>query len=285
MKKSTSLFFVFCVFSFFSFGQTKTVIGIVPFKQSLTRYSYRNSGSGDKVVAIQDAVTDVFLKSKRFALVEREKMGQITSEKQLQRQEDFIDGQVIEQSKSLGAEYIVMGNVTKADDKTTRTNAPIIGVVTTRTAEVTFNIKVVDVTTGVIMASHTFTGKGKGQNGFENALNDIKPEISKFIKKNFKVVVSIADIEKKDDQGKAVSLLIAGGSSLGVKAGNELKVYEAKVLEVDGKKLVRKKTVGKAVVARVEDENFSVCNITEGNALITEKLAEKARLKCEIINE
>src|SRR5687767_3869415 len=95
-----------------SFAQSKTLIGIVPFKsatQQEDRFTRNSSNSsGEYKTAIQDAVADAFLKTKRFSLVEREKMDQLKSEKNLQKDEDFIDGQVIEQSKSLGAQYVVL---------------------------------------------------------------------------------------------------------------------------------------------------------------------------------
>ncbi len=287
MKKLLLLLGI-CSIGFNSSFAQKTIIGIVPFKNSAERNDWNGYGTrtqNKEVTGIQDAVTDAFLRTKRFSLVDREKMDQIKSEKRLQQNEDFIDGTVIEQSKSLGAQYIVTGNVLKAEVATSTTHAPIAGNITSRNAEVSFSIKVVDVTTGEIMASNTFSGTGRGKNSFENAMEDIKPEIEKFIRDNFKVTVSIASIEEKAKSGDAMKVLISGGSSLGMKELNVLKVFEAKELTVDGKKLVRKVTIGKIVVAKVEDENFSVCNVTEGGDAIAQKVAAGAKVKCEIIND
>lgn len=285
MKKLMMLMFLFCFILNESFAQSKTIIGVVPFKNSYQGVGRNNRNLNSDVHAIQDAVTDVFMKTKRFSLVEREKMDQIKSEKNLQKNEDFIDGQVIEQSKSLGAQYIVVGNVSKAEESVSSTRAPFAGTITSQSAEIAFNIKVIDVATGEIMASNSFEGSGKGKNAMENALKDVKPDIEKFIKENFKITISIASIEEKNNRGDAVKVLIAGGTSLGMKETNELKVYEAKEMLVDGKKMIRKVTVGKIVVAKVEDENFSVCTVTEGGEAIAKKVEEHTSLKCEIINE
>ncbi len=267
--------------------QSKTIIGIVPFRsaEQKTNYYNRQSNTTEWITAIQDAVTEAFLGTKRFALVEREKMDQINGEKNLQKGEDFIDGQVIEQSKSLGAQYIVMGNVTKAELVTSQTTAPFAGTITSRTGEIAFSIKVVDVTTGLIAATQSFSGSGRGKNAIENALEKIKPDIEQFVRENFKVIVSVASVEEKNSQGDAVKVLISGGSSLGMKPGDVLKVYEQSELMVDGKKLARKVTLGKITVAKVEDENFSVCGVTEGGADIAKKVAAGAKVKCEIIQE
>lgn len=273
-----------------AFSQSKTTIGIVPFQapasQKTSYYtSYTNDDvtTGDAVTAIENAVTDAFMKTKRFVIVDREKMNEIHSEKELQKGEDFIDGSVIEQSKSLGAEYIVTGDVAKASSKTTQTSAPYAGTITTVKSDISFNIKVIDVSTGTIMASNSFSAKGRGKNAFENALDDIKPQIEQFIKDNFKVTLSVVSIDKKDENGQALKLLIAGGSSIGLQKETELKIFEATQLTVDGKKLTRKVTVGRARITHVDDENFSVALITEGNDKITEKLANGSKLKCELI--
>ena len=277
----------------YSFGQTKTLIGIVPFKSSsqeanprntYQRYSSENKLSNEYNTAIQDAVSDAFLNTKRFSLVEREKMDQLKSEKNLQKNEDFIDGQVVEQSKSLGAQYIVLGNISNAKVETRQTTLPYVGTTTTNVAEIAFSVRIVDVSTGEIIASNSFSKSSKGKSAFEDALKSLKPEIEKFIKDNFKIIASIASIEEKKNNGDALKVLISGGSSTGVLEKNVFKVYEVSELLVDGKKLTRKKTIGKIVVTKVDDENFSICLVTEGGADISKKMEAGTKLKCEIIN-
>jgi hypothetical protein len=272
-----------------SFAQNKTLIGVVPFKSAAQEhggYYSQNNSSGEYKIAIQDAVSDAFLKTKRFSLVEREKMDQLKTEKNLQKDEDFIDGQVIEQSKSLGAQYVVLGNVSKAVSESKETFIPVVGKsVKSNTAEIAFSIRIVDVSTGEIIASSSFNKTGKGKNAFEETLEAIKPDIELFIKNNFKIIASIASIEEKGSNGEATKVLIAGGSSTGVLEKNTFKVYELSELTVDGKKLTRKKTIGKVVVAKVEDENFSVCTVVEGGADIAKKMEGGAKIKCELVNE
>lgn len=278
-----------------AFSQSKTLIGIVPFKgggsseQTLTYGGVSNSGNYQ--TAIQDAVGDAFLKAKRFSLVERQKMDQLTSEKELQKGEDFIDGAVIEQSRSLGAQYVVLGNISKASvsqkERTiTHLPVPYVGGANSPTnfAEVAFSIRIVDVATGEIIASNSFSTTAKGKNAFEEALGDIQPKIEQFIKENFKVTASVASVEEKNSKGEVDKLLIAAGSNQGIKEKNEFKVFELTELEVDGKKLIRKKTIGSLVVVKVEDENFSVCQVKDGAAEIGRKIEAGAKIKCEIIN-
>ena len=88
MKKTTLLLCMCILIIGFTFGETKTLIGIMPFKNpssSNNGYYSNKSQADENTVAIQDAVTNAFLKSKRFDLVEREKMSQLKSEKERQK--------------------------------------------------------------------------------------------------------------------------------------------------------------------------------------------------------
>ena len=287
MKKTTLLLCMCILIIGFTFGETKTLIGIMPFKNpssSNNGYYSNKSQADENTVAIQDAVTNAFLKSKRFDLVEREKMSQLKSEKELQKSEDFIDGSVVEQTKTLGAQYVVMGNISESDVVSKTTNVYMVGNVTTLTAKIAFSIKIVDVATAQIIASSNFSKTAKGKNAFSDALELLNPEIEGFIKENFKVTVSIAEIEEKNKKGEAYKILIAAGSSTGVNKNDEFKVFENTEMVVDGKTLTRKKNIGKIIVDTVEDENFSKCTVKEGGKDIADKFAA-GKLKCEFITK
>lgn len=274
-------------FSMNLFGQSKTIVGIMPFTATNQNGSYNRSSQNNYIVAIQDAVSDAFLETKRFTLVEREKMELLRKEKQQQQTEEFIDGSVVEQSKSLGASYIVTGNILEAGIQEKQSEASIItgmaglGGITARKGVVNFNIKVVNVESGEILASEKFTASESGKNGFDKALDIIKPKIKEFIKNNFKTTVSVASIEDKAN-GK---LLVAGGSSLGIIVGTNLKIYEEAIYNIDGKRTIRKKELGKGTIEKVEDESFSICKITVNAPEIISKLENGAKIKCEVITQ
>jgi hypothetical protein len=255
-----------------AFGQSKTVIGIAPFKSGISQNS-------NNVVSVQETVADVFSRNKRLTLVEKDKMTQVKSDSVT------VDAQSLEQAKATGAQYIITGNVSRAAVEIKQTNIPVIGVTTTNVAEISFTLSVVDVARAEVIATSTFNGTGKGKIAFEDALKDLKPQIERFIKDNFKITVSIAEIEEKNSNGGAAKVLIVAGSLLGVKELDEFRVFELTELTVDGKKMSRKKTLGKIVVAKVEDENFSVCTVQEGGIDIAKKVEEGAKIKCEMITE
>jgi TolB-like protein len=259
-----------------AFGQSKTVIGIAPFKSGASQNS-------NNVVSVQETVADVFSRNKRLTLVEKDKMTQVKADS-LQTT-DAVDPQLLEQAKATGAQYVITGNVARAAVEIKQTNIPVIGVTTANVAEISFTMSVIDVARAEVIATSTFIGNGRGKIAFEDALKDLKPQIERFIKDNFKVTVSIAEIEEKNSNGGAAKVLIVAGSLLGVKELDEFRVYELTELTVDGKKMTRKKTLGKIAVAKVEDENFSVCTVQEGGIEIAKKVEEGAKIKCEMITE
>lgn len=269
------------------FGQNKTIVGIMSFTATNQNGYYNKSSQNNYVIAIQDAVSNAFLETKRFTLVEREKMDLLRKEKQQQQSEDFIDGSVVEQSKSLGASYIVTGNILEAGIQEKQSGASVItgmaglGGITARKGVVNFNLKVVNVETGEILASEKFTATENGKNGFDKALESIKPEIMNFIKDNFKTTINVASIEDKANS----KILIAGGSSIGITVGTNLKIYEEAVYNIDGKRTIRKKELGTGIVEKVEDENFSICKITLNATDIISKLENDTRVKCEVITQ
>jgi TolB-like protein len=257
-----------------AFGQSKTVIGIAPFKSGASQNS-------NNVISVQETVSDMFSRNKRLTLVEKDKMTQV----KVDSSAEAVSPQLLEQAKSTGAQYVITGTVSKAAVEIKQTNIPVIGVTTANVAEITFTMSVIDVARAEVVATSTFNGSGKGKIAFEEALKDLRPQIERFIKDNFKITVSIAEIEEKNSNGGAAKVLIVAGSLLGVKELDEFRVYELTELTVDGKKMTRKKTLGKIAVSKVEDENFSVCLVQEGGIDIAKKVEEGAKIKCEMITE
>src|SRR5437899_549664 len=61
--------------------------------------------------SVQASLSKVLVDKTRFNVVERTKFDQIAKERKLQKQEDFLNGAVVEQGKSLGAQYLISGNI------------------------------------------------------------------------------------------------------------------------------------------------------------------------------
>ena len=88
----------------------------------------------------------------------------------------------------------------------------------------------------------------------------------------------IAEILEKDGKGSATKILIAGGSGFGLKKGDKLKVVEVVDMEVNGKKLQRKKEIGELKISKVDDESFSTCSVSSGGVDINSKFEAKSKI-------
>jgi hypothetical protein len=279
MKKLIYTLVLSCIFCFTGFSQKQTV-GILLFNYVESAADYQT------VVAIQESVSNGFVKTKRFNIVDRAKMDALKSEKDLQSTEDFMDGSVVAQSKNLGAEFLISGMVTNAKaDRMTSTSED--GTVTvTYKAKLVIQLKVLDVETGQVVTSETIEPKSGSSFGgmmgigastpekaISKAMKDIEGDIDEFVAKNFPITASIVEASAK-------TIMIAVGSNNGVQKKDTYKVVEISEIEVDGKKMVRKKEIGLIVVSSVEDENFSNCTIKKGGSLIMERKEAGAELKC-----
>jgi TolB-like protein len=263
-------------------GQEKIGVGIMPFTY------VSGSASGQDVNSIQETVTNAFVKTRRFNIVDRTKMDALRREKDLQKSEDFIDGTVIQQGVSLGANYLISGHVLSVSTERFTSKEGTQSFST----KLNIDLKVIDVATGEVIASETLTPKGGSSlfgfmgvgasseaEAMNNAIKDIGDEVDKFVGKHFPVSFPIVEVVEKDSRGGAAKLLIAGGSSFGLKKGDKLVAVEVTEVEVNGKKLKRKKEIGELKVSKVEDENFSVCTINSGGTEIFARFISKMNVQ------
>ena len=267
--------------------QEKTGVGIMSFTYVSSSASFQDVNS------IQETVINAFVKTKRFNIVDRSKMDALQKEKDLQKSEDFIDGSVIQQGVSLGANFLISGHVISAQAERMET-APdeTTGRVTvTYKARLSITLKVIDVSTGQVIVSETIEPQGGSALGgmmglapstpeaaITKAIKDIEGKVDAFVSKNFPATFSIVEIQEKDKKGGASVLMISGGASFNLQKGDRLKVVEISMIEVNGKQMERKKDIGELKITKVEDDNFSTCNVTSGGIDINSKFESKAKI-------
>ncbi len=260
----------------------KLTIGIMPFNYDNGSSTYQHANS------IQEAVTEGFVKTKRFNIVDRSKMDALKKEKELQKTEDFMDGSVVKQGANIGANFLISGNVLEAKaEAIIGTKGETIGY----KAKLIISLKVIDVSTGQVVSSETiepkantglfggFTAPSTPEGAISKAIKEISSKIDEFVAKNFPVTFAIAEIQQKDKNGGASKVLISGGAAFGLKKGQKLKVVEISEMNVNGKKMVRKKEIGELKITKVEDDNFSTCEVSAGGADITKELDAKAKIE------
>lgn len=264
--------------SAFTQNSDKITIGILPFTYT--------GNSSNYAYSIQETVENAFIKAKRFNMVERSRLKELQAEKDLQKHEDFIDSKVlVSQGKSLGARYMIGGNVIAATYEevysTTNGNRKLDGY----RGKINLLLKIIDVESGQIVSSETINVSGSGgffssfsysqkpEAAIIESIKGMDKELNKYIAKNFPVTFRIVEIQEKKSDESAKTVLLAGGSGYGLSKGDKLKVLEMKEITVDGKIFNRKVEVGELKISKVEDENFSICSVLSGGDVIAQKLA------------
>jgi curli biogenesis system outer membrane secretion channel CsgG len=283
MKKNITLLLCFLILNNL-FSQDKLSVGIIPF-------TYDNANRSD-ANSITTMVTNAFVKTKRFNILDRSKLEIVKNERELQKSEDFIDGAVIKQGATLGASYLISGHILSASTEQMSAKDSRGGTIITYKAKLNIILKVIDVTTAQVIASETIepssggslwgalgVGSSSSEDAMSRAMDQIKDDVDDFVNKNFPMTFSLVEIQEKNNKGDADKVLISGGSAFGLKKGDKMKVVEIIEMQVNGKKIQRKKEIGEVKITKVEDENFSICNVNSGGMDISNKFEAKSILQ------
>lgn len=271
MKRFYLLLFFSTQFTI-SFCQEKSTIAILPFQfnQNVTQADAN---------AIAQKVESGFINSKRFTVIERTNFEQIFKELDAQKGEVYLNSsKLAKQGELIGASQIVVGNVSAAGN-----------------AGTTFNIKIIDVSTGETVGSTTisdfekrktasligtgadFLLKGKNTDKLTNknttdviggALLNIDKEIQDFINDTYALTYEIVEISKTKGE-EATEIIIVGGKDEGLKSSVTLEVIQESIKTLGTKKLKQKSAIGKIRVDKVEGD-VTICKVTSGGKEIKE---------------
>lgn len=287
LKKS--LIVLLTLYYCFANAQTNKVsVGVIPFTFAT------GTASPTDVYAIQEAVTNSLVKTKRFNIVDRNKMAALKSEKEIQKGEEFIKSKVYAKGNAIGAQFLISGHVVAASAmesffKDSKTGQQMSSGFKARLIIV---LQLIDVGTGQVSKSETIEPKGgslfgtltntapkTAQLAINKAILDIEDKIDNFVSENFPVTFKIVEVQSKETDGSLSEVLISGGTDFNLKKGQKLSVIEIVIMELDGKKLQRKKEIGEMKILKIEGENFSVCSVTKGGKEIASRLEANATIQ------
>lgn len=164
----------------------------------------------------------------------------------------------IGEMKTLGAQYVITGDALKISATKKRSDH--------YTGNVIFTLKVVNTSDGTIVGAETFQysdlhgGSGTtADKAIYATLAKAQKQMAEFASKHFKVqgyIVEMGDVKN----GKAKTCYINLGSAYGLEEGQELLVYEIKMIAgIKGQE-----EVGKLKVDAIVAEGLSKCKISSG---------------------
>lgn len=270
----------------------KMTIGITPFT------GVNHNGAS----LLTDQVAACFASKSRFIVVDRSKMKQLSDEKDRQKSGDFINGQVVEQGKSVGAQYIIAGNLgslttTAIQLSSTNYTTKQVTYYTNYQGNLNLSLSVIDVVTGQTKSSKSisvqagkqtmligWTGLSATEEGARSAvINACSGQVLAWINEVFPSPIVIAEIQEKDKNGLPTKVLITAGTEMNLQDGSKLSVVEHDTLMVNGSPMARDQIIGEVKVKKVENGNFSDCKVTDGAAKIMAAMDAKKSLELKII--
>ncbi|MCL2028323.1 MAG: penicillin-binding protein activator LpoB [Bacteroidales bacterium] len=266
MKKILTLWTLFlaCSHSIYS-NDAREIVTILPF-------------SGDQITAttLQARMSNELLKLNRVVLVDK-KTEAAEAELRKLGQETFMHANTIgEYGRQMGAAFVLYGKVTQftVEDKS-KTNSK-----TGKTSElwrvrVSIDLTAVDVVSGKVLSSRTFTTSKQGKSKekmIEEAYKNIVDRSIPFLKNSFPLKGNIISTTP-DSKGQVKELLINVGSMNGVSKGTKFDVLE-KIYVQDGREeKIMEHFIGKIKVKETKGADFSSA-IISGNKLPFEKVAQ-----------
>lgn len=230
--------------------------------------------------SITETVAEMLTKSKRFHVVDRTSIEQVSDELKLQRTEDFIDSdRTTQQGVMVGADYVLTGNIRHIN--VTRIKN-VDGSVGGYRASLSFTLKRLETSTGVTEESHDFASKGakkalSPERAVDEAIRMLEPSLQEYFTISFPVIVDIVKILKTKGTS-AKTVLISGGDLYGLKSGDKFIVQQVEMLA--NKPYYSE--IGSIKIITVTDDNFSECSVISGGKDILARFNSAEILKCKL---
>lgn len=233
---------------------------------------------------VTEKIVEVLTNSKRFQVVDRTSYDKVHEELEFQKSEAFIDSEnTAEQGVAVAAESLVTGHIIKIPVYAIKNaNGSIKGY----KASVAFQMKIVDVETGLSTEATSFQGKASDlmmspESAVTEAMKSLQPELEEYFRINFPIKCKIVKVlsTKKDN---ADIVLVNAGSEQGLKEGHELTVSFIEMLE--GKPYPSQ--IAELKVVKVAGTSFSECKVLgKGRKELLSRFNAGEKLECKLIIE
>lgn len=232
---------------------------------------------------VTEKVVEMLTNTKRFRIVDRTSMERVKAELELQKSEAFIDSKnLVEQGANLAAEKLVTGHITKIPVYAIKNS---VGTVNGYKASVAFQMKVVDVSSGLSSDATSFEGKASDlmlspESAVQQAMKSVQNEINQYFKVNFPLVGKIVKVLPLEEKNTLKVLLNVGKNS-GINAGDKFSIATIEMIE--NQKYPQK--IGVLEILSLAGENLSEAIISDKKTItkMTADLQAGKILECTLI--
>lgn len=227
---------------------------------------------------VSERVLDVLNKQNKFQVIDLD--GTARNQAISKSQENYKSENWIEANKSISAEYTLTGILTSI--KFIRLNAG-----KGYKATITYTTKIINTETGEIIQNGTATFSSSKsdikltpESALQSAVQTTIVPLSAYFSTSFPIKLNLVRIEKEKKE-KAVSVLLAGGSKIGVIKDTKFEAYY--IDNSLGKPLP--KFIGEVKITRVLSEDFSEAKVTDGGKEIYKYINEGKKIICKNQNK
>lgn len=226
---------------------------------------------------ITEKVVEMLTNTHRFVVVDRTSRDKVMDELELQKSEAFLDSHnLAEQGAAVAAEQLVTGHIVKIPVYRMKNGD---GSTRGYKASVAFQLKVVDVETGVSNEAQSFDGKCSKEmlspeSAVTVAMQSLQSDIYEYFRINFPVKGKVLKTIGKS------TILLNVGKEAGIKVGDMFTIESVEML--DGKPYPSE--LGKAKVTKLSGESFAECSVS--SKIITAIENSKAShnlIRCNLI--
>lgn len=274
-----NLLLLMFVYSLYGYTQnqldTRPVVGVAKFTcETDSRYA----------CLVTEKVVEMLTNTKRFQVVDRTSNDRVKEELELQKSEAFLDSEnLVEQDIAVAAEKLITGYINKIPVYAIRnTNGTIRGY----KGSVSFQMKVVDVATGLSTEAVSFDGKASDlmlspESAVTQATQSLQGQLEEYFRKNFPISGKIIKVLEEDKNG-VKNVLLNIGKKQGVKIGDKFTISFIEMLE--GQPYPHE--LGEIVVEKLSGDSFAACKIPKkiGREL-KERISSNEKVICNLIIE
>jgi hypothetical protein len=216
---------------------------------------------------VTEKVVEMLTNTKRFLVVDRTSNDKVKAELELQKSEAFLDSKnLVEQDIAVAAEKLITGHINKIPIYAIKNSN---GTIKGYKGSVSFQMKVVDVATGVSTEAVSFDGEASDlmlspESAVTQAMQSLEGQLDEYFRKNFPIEGKILKILKEGKKGAEVVLLNVGKKQ-GVKNGDSFVVSYVEMLEGEPYPT----ELGEIKVSQLKGDAFSECEVPKkvGNEL------------------
>ncbi|SEP98237.1 hypothetical protein SAMN05444359_104127 [Neolewinella agarilytica] len=218
----------------------------------------------DLAEEIEDFVSRQLTKNKALRLVERANFAGIIDEQERQKNEGFIDGEVVEQGKMAGASLLVRFKYNELDAD--------------------LRLQVVDITNGEILCTSNYPTKTNSDNDLPLV---VWGELTANLESCFKQYKAPASaplqvIELLPSDGRKAHLLVYSKDTRSVKPGTRLSIYTITKKRVGDQEVDYPTVIGELVVKEIENKNFLNGEVLKGSDAIRLQLKEESEIYAKL---